>query len=410
MPTGMLSIRQALDLMLPHFPVLGSESVPLTQAYGRVLAQDVKVTIELPPFDHSAMDGYALRAADVRAGQAMSVSAEIRAGGSPQPLAAESSARIFTGAPLPPGADAVIMQENAERQGDRVTFSTLPSPGAHVRKRGSDHALGSTLVAAGVELGPAELGLLASQGLTQLSVHRQPRVAILPTGDELRALDAPRRPFSIVDSNTYTLAAALQQAGCVPVPLSIATDDPGVIAARVEQGLAADALLTVGGVSVGEYDFVSESLQAAGVAIQFHKVAIKPGKPLLFGKRGETPVLGLPGNPASALVVFEIFVRPGLLRMRGLRSVHPQPIEVVLSSGYAHKPGRTEFVRARVHYQAGVWTAAAHSNQSSGSVGSLSGKSALVIVPRERGDVQAGEILQAILTGLPMRPDPAFAD
>jgi molybdopterin molybdotransferase len=406
----MLSIRTALDLMLPHFPVLGSESVALTQAYGRVLAQDIRVGIEQPEFDHSAMDGYALRAADVRAGQSMPVSAEIRAGGSPQPLAAGSAARIFTGAPLPPGADAVIMQENADRQGQSVTFSTSPSPGAHVRKRAGDHALGSTLFAAGTQLGPAELGLLASQGLTQLSVHKQPRVAILPTGDELRPLDAPHRPFSIVDSNTYALAGALQQAGCVPLPLPIAIDDPDLIAQRVEQGLSADALLTVGGVSVGEYDFVSASLRAAGVAIQFHKVAIKPGKPLLFGTRGQTPVLGLPGNPASALVVFEIFVRPGLMRMQGLTSVHPQPIEVRLSAPFAHKPGRTEFVRARVHVQAGVWVADAHANQSSGSLGSLSGQSALVIVPAERADIAQGEQLQAIMTGLPRRPDSAFTD
>lgn len=406
----MLSIRTALDLMLPHFSVLDSESVPLTQAYARVLAQDVEVGIEQPEFDHSAMDGYALRARDVRVGEPLPVSAEIRAGGTPQPLAAGSVARIFTGAPLPEGADAVIMQENAQRDGERVSFSTQPSPGAHVRKRGGDHALGSILFSAGTQLGPAELGLLASQGLTRLEVHRQPRVAILPTGDELRALDAPLRPFSIVDSNTYALAGALQQAGCVPVPLAIATDDPELIAERVEQGLGADALLTVGGVSVGEYDFVSESLRAAGVAIQFHKVAIKPGKPLLFGKRGTTPVLGLPGNPASALVVFEIFVRPGLLRMQGLRDIHPQPIEVVLSTAYAHKPGRTEFVRARVQLQSGVWVADPHRNQSSGSLGSLSGQSALVIVPAERADIAAGERLQAIMPGLPRRPDSAFAD
>ena len=406
----MLSIRQALELMLPEFPVLAAEPAPLLQASGRVLAQELAVRIEQPEFEHSAMDGYAVRAAEVRAGVPVHVSGEVRAGGTPQPLAAGTAVRIFTGAPLPERADTVIMQENAVRDGERVRFESVPEPGTHVRPRGADHALGSRLLSAGALRGPAEIGLLASQGMEHVSVHRRPRVAILPTGDELRALDAPRRPFSIVDSNTYALASAVALSGGTAIPLPIATDEPELIAQRVQKGLEADVLLTVGGVSVGDYDFVGEALRAAGVAIQFHKVAIKPGKPLLFGKHGATPVIGLPGNPVSALVVFEIFVRPGLLRMQGFAAPYPQPIEVVLAEPYAHRAGRAELVRAQVRTQAGTWIAHAHAKQGSASLASLTGQSALVIVPRERGDVQAGEILQAILTGLPMRPDPAFAD
>jgi len=406
----MLSIRRALELMVPEFPVLEAEPVPLLEAAGRVLSEDVTVGIEQPEFDHSAMDGYALRAADVRAGVSLPVSAEVPAGAAPQPLAAGTAVRIFTGAPLPPGADTVIMQENAQREGDTVRFEHVPPAGTHVRPRGSDHALGARLLAAGALLEPSEIGLLASQGASEVNVHRRPRVAILPTGDELRALRAPRRPFSIVDSNTYALAAAVQQSGCIALPLPIASDDPARIAGCVQQGLEADVLLTVGGVSVGEYDFVSEALRAAGVDVQFHKVAIKPGKPLLFGKRGSTPVIGLPGNPVSALVVFEVFVRPGLLRMLGQVAVFPQPIEVVLADPYPHKPGRAELVRAQLRQEAGSWTAHAHAKQGSASLASLTGQSALVIVPRERADIAAGEKLQAILTGLPRRSDPAFAD
>jgi molybdopterin molybdotransferase len=406
----MLSIREALELMVPEFSVLPAEDVPLLAASGRVLAEDVSVRIAQPEFDHSAMDGYALRAADVSAGRPLPVSGEVRAGGTPQPLTAGTAVRIFTGAPLPPGADLVIMQENAERTADRVSFSAVPAAGTHVRKCGSDHAVGSRLFTAGTALGPSEIGLLASQGIALARVHRRPRVAILPTGDELRAIDAPHRPFSIVDSNTYALAAAVQQAGATAWPLPITSDDPAQIAERVGQGLGADVLLTVGGVSVGEYDFVAESLRAAGVSVRFHKVAMKPGKPLRFGKRGETPVIGLPGNPVSALVVFELFVRPGLLRMQGLRDPHPQPIEVVLATPYPHRPGRSEFVRARLRREAGAWVAEPHAKQGSASLASLTAESALVIVPAAHGDVPAGETLQAIWTGLPRRPDPGFAD
>jgi molybdopterin molybdotransferase len=210
------------------------------------------------------------------------------------------------------------------------------------------------------------------------------------------------------------LSAALTRAGCIPVPLGIAADDPAILRTFVERGLTFDALITVGGVSVGDYDLVSEVLRAASVRVEFHKVAIKPGKPLLFGVHAsgtrERPVIGLPGNPVSALVVFEVFVRPGLLRMQGHRDVFPQPIDVKLANSYNRKPGRTEFVRAQLEYQAGGWLAHIHPQQGSGSMSSLTAGSGFVIAPQQRGRLEAGETLKAIVPNLPRRSDPAFAD
>jgi molybdopterin molybdotransferase len=410
----MLSVREALDLLVPQFSPLESERLALPEATDRVLAHAVTVQTDLPSFDHSAMDGYALALASANASTTLTVSAEIKAGDRPQPVAAGTVARIFTGAPLPPGADTVVIQEDTTRNGAEVTLHSLPELGANVRGRASEYSAGAPLFAAGTLLGPSEIGLLATQGYAQVEVVRKPRVAILATGNELRTLQAAPAPFTIVDSNTYALSAALTRAGCIPVPLGIAGDDLSVIQSHVARGLACDALITVGGVSVGDYDLVSDALRAAAVRVEFHKVAIKPGKPLLFGvyDRGahSVPVIGLPGNPVSALVVFEIFVRPGLLRMQGVRDVFPQAIDVKLANDYRRKPGRTEFVRAQLEYESGEWVAHIHSQQGSGSMSSLTAGSALVIAPQQRGKLEAGETLKAIVPTMPRRSDPVFAD
>jgi molybdopterin molybdotransferase len=406
----MLSIQDAVARMLPHFQPCGRESVPLMEAAGRFLATDVAAREAWPPFHSSAMDGYAVRWREAQELGALPVRGELRAGALPQPLAAKSAMRIYTGAPVPDGADTVVMQEDTEREGERVIFRALPKQGSHVRVRGSEQEPGKLLLPVGMQLGPAEIGSLAMQGLAEVEVFRRPRVAILPTGDELRSLTAAPRPYSIVDSNTYTLSTAVAQAGGIPVPLAIARDDLAELAARIDEGLQADVLITIGGVSVGEYDLVTSALRAAGIALDFHRVAIKPGKPLLFGLHGAKPVVGLPGNPVSALVTFEVFVRPGLQRMQGCTAPFSEPLEVELAHAYQHKPGRTEFVRARLSRQGGKWLAHVHAKQSSGALTTLLDASVLVMLPAQRTQFAEGERLPAIMLVPPRRTETPFGD
>ncbi len=411
----MLSIREALDLMLPSFVPVGREVVPLTAALGRVLAQDLVARHDLPELDNSAMDGYALRADDARRVDVeLPVQGESRAGGgAPPALAPGHVMRIFTGAPVPAGADTVVMQENTQALRDpaRVVIHALPKRGAHVRQRGSDLRAGDLVLTRGAGLGPGEIGLLAAQDHGSVEVFRRPRVALLTTGDELRELDQPARPGSIVNSNAHALAAAIVSAGGEAHVLATARDELLEITARIREGLGFDLLLCVGGVSVGDYDLVERALIAAGVTPTFHKVAIKPGKPLLFGTFGAVPVLGLPGNPVSALVTFEVFVRPGILRMLGHAAPFPWPIRVELADAYEHSPGRTELARASLSVRGERFVAQLHSRQGSGSLPSLVGVDALVILPADRTSFPAGTGLWALRPSDPPRStEPPFHD
>ena len=396
----MLSIRSALELMLPHFAPVRSERLPLAAATGRVLARDLYAQYELPEFTHSAMDGYAVRYADLSMDVTLPVQGESRAGGGlPPALSPMTAMRILTGAPMPDGADTVIMQENVARTGVQLRVLQLPRQGANVRLRGSDVRPGERLVANGTALGPGEVGLLAAQGCAHVDINARPRVAILTTGDELREVDAPRVPATIVNSNGLALAAAVLQAGCEAELLPIAADRADDIARQLKRGLGADVMLTVGGVSVGDYDLVSHELRAAGVDIAFHKVAIKPGKPLLFGLHGARPVVGLPGNPVSALVTFYVFIRPCLLRMQGHREIYAETLDVLLAEPYRRTAGRTELARARVSRTHGAWVAHLHAAQGSGSLQSLVAQDVLVILPAEREQFAAGETLRALRIG-----------
>jgi molybdopterin molybdotransferase len=404
-----LSIPEALAVMLPRFGPLDGESLPLTAANGRVLAEDLLARWDLPEFTRSAMDGYAVSHAGLRAGQVLPLAPEIRAGGAwPAPLPHGHAARIFTGAPLPAAADTVVILEHTELASEAVLLRELPALGANVRLQGSDAVAGTRLLARGALLGPGEIGLLAAQGCAEVMVTRKPRVAILATGDELRAIDAPATPGSIINSNSYALAAAVEQAGASAVVLPPQPDRSEAIAAAMSRGLECDVLITVGGVSVGAYDLVADAFARLGIRVLFHKVAIKPGKPLLFGVHESTPVIGLPGNPVSALVVFEVFVRPCLQRMLGRTAVHREVIDVLLAAPYRHAPGRTELVRARLARSGSEIVAHVHPQQGSGSLTSLAAQDALVIVPAEVRELPAGARVRALCFAAPHSAESPF--
>lgn len=403
----MKSVAEASAEILAAFRPIGSERVPLLSALHRFAATDVMARRALPPFHNSAMDGYALRSGDTSTAKdtplRLPVIGESRAGGPAEmALAANSAMRIFTGAPLPEGADAVELQENVERDGDAIVLRTALSRGDNVRWSGSDVAEGARVLAAHDEVLAGEIALLASQDCSAISVFRRPRVAILSTGDELREVGEPARPGSIVNSNAYALAAQVQMAGAEPWVLPSARDTREDVARAVREGLKADVLVLSGGVSVGDYDVVREGLADAGVTLGFWKVRMKPGKPVSFAVHGDVPVLGLPGNPVSAWVTFELFVRPGLRKMLG----DPQPqrpwLQVRVASTIQRKAGRAEFARARLTRDEAGFVAHLLEKQSSGALSSAVGVDVLLEIPADCERVETMSSLRALL----LRPLP----
>jgi molybdopterin molybdotransferase len=318
-----LTVEEALEQILGRARPLGAERIDARRALGRVLAEPVFSGREIPPWPNSSMDGYAVRAADTdRAPVTLAVAGRITAGALPsRPLRPGEAMRIFTGAPLPDGADAVVPQEDVDAAGDRVTITRPVAAGAYVRPRGEDVRAGDRVLDPGCAIGPAEIGLLATLGHSPVLVHRRPRVAILSTGNELAEFGSEPGPGQIPNTNTYTLMAQVTAAGGEPIDLGVAPDDLEAIAERLRWGMDADVLLSSAGVSVGELDLVREALTRAGAELHLWRVSMRPGKPITFGSLGDRLVFGLPGNPVSAMVTFELFVRPALRRLAGLRSI-----------------------------------------------------------------------------------------
>ncbi|MCB9535876.1 MAG: molybdopterin molybdotransferase MoeA [Myxococcales bacterium] len=399
----MLSVEEAVARILSAATPLEAERCGLLDAVGRVLATDVVAGRALPPWDNSAMDGYALRAADLPEGVgALPVSDAIPAGDpGDRPLAAGTAARIFTGAPLPPGADTVVMQEDTAREGDTVRVLEAPRPGQHVRRRGSDVEPGAVVLRAGRILAPPDLSLLASLGRSQVAVVRAPTVAVLTSGDELLDVDAGEPgPGRIVDGNSIGLAAAVRALGCAPRIFPIVPDDRDATFEALRRAARADVLLSTGGVSVGDYDFVGDALRTlSGDRFGFWKVAIKPGKPLAFGRIGECLAFGLPGNPGSALVTFEIFVRPALLRLMGHTAVHRAPRAAVLDAPLKAGGARREYLRATTRWVDGALHVDPRRTQSSGALSSLGGADALVVVAPGAPAAPAGATATVLLLG-----------
>jgi len=383
--------------VLERVPRLGVEMIALDDACGRVLAADVIAGRALPGFDNSAMDGYAARSAELPGALPL---AGVAAAGAPrtEPVPAGAAVRIFTGAPLPPELDTVVIQEDARAVGERIELPASP-PGENVRRAGEDIAVGERAVAAGTRLLPWHLGVLAALGAARVPVARAPRVALIATGDELVSIETEPRPGQLVDSSMHTLGALVREAGGRPERLGIAPDDPAAIRRLIEAAVACDAVITTGGVSVGDRDHVRGALADAGVVIELWKVAMKPGKPFSFGLRGQTPVFGLPGNPVSTVVAFELFLRPALLAMQGAAVVERPRAPVRLADGYRKQAGRAHYLRARVLRDGGGGGLIAHLHPKQGSamLSSLVETNALVEIAAELTVVPPGGEVPAVL-------------
>ena len=357
------------DLLAQAAPLAGVETVSTFDADGRVLAQAATSPLQVPPHDNSSMDGYAVRCADIPApGVELPVAQRIAAGGFGTPLAAGTVARIFTGAPVPLGADAIVMQEDCEAlDGERVRVNASPAPGQWVRRAGEDITLGAEVLAAGTRLTPAELGLAASIGLAGLQVARRPRVALFSTGDELvmpgDVPPAQMKPGAIYNSNRFFLRAMLLRLGCEVSDLGIVPDRrEATVAALGEAARGHDLILTSGGVSVGEEDHIKPAVESLG-RLDLWQIAMKPGKPFAYGRIGSAHFMGLPGNPVSSFVTFALLVRPFLLRLQGVRDVAPKAIAATAGFDWPRADKRREFLRVR---QGANGTLELFPNQSSG--------------------------------------------
>lgn len=404
-PTGLLSLEQAVERLLENVqPVQGEERLPLVQALGRILSADVSSPLDLPCFTNSAMDGYALRASEALPGATLRVMGSAFAG---QPFSGVvghgECVRIFTGAPLPEGADAVMVQEEAERQGSMVVLNPLGplKPGANVRRQGEELKRGDLLLSAGKILRPADLGLLAVAGCNEVAVVRRLRVAFLATGDELADPGAQLAPGFIYESNRPVLHALLSEMGIEPIDLGRVGDDSDTIRRAMEQGAGqADVLVTTGGASVGEADHVVDLLRELG-QVEFWKVAIKPGKPFVFGRLGSTPIFGLPGNPVSMMVTFLQLTRPALLRMAGAVAMRPLRWRVACRNRLRKSPGRLEFQRGVVDWIDGVPGVTALAGQGSHRLTSMSRADCFILLPPESTGAEPGEMVEIELFAEP---------
>jgi len=379
-----LSVAAAQRCVLESVKSLGIESVKLEQSLGRALAGDILANRDQPPYDVSAMDGFALRGADVENAPAvLAIIEDIKAGDMPTKLlAAGQCARIMIGAPVPQGADAVIRVEDTQAVSDtQVQINCAVKLGNDIRLRGESMCKGDVVLHAGTEITPGVAGLLAMVKRAEVSVYRQPRVAILSTGDELEGLNDPFDANKIPDANSYALMAQVQTLGIQPVLLGIALDNPDELHRALQSGLQYDVLLVSGGTSVGVHDYVRPTLEALGVQMKFWRVEMKPGHPVAFGITANTFVFGLPGNPVSSMVCFEQFVLPALRRMMGHVRIYRRTIAARLTHDVKHKHSRAEFVRVMLSKEENGYAVISTGAQGSGMLSSMAEADGLMVVP-----------------------------
>lgn len=393
--SGLLPLSDALQGMLEQLACCcDREQLPLPEALGRVLASDIASPLAVPPFDNSAMDGYAVRLADLAGGTPLIMAGKAFAG---QPYQGEWPAghcvRIMTGAPVPAGTDAVVMQEETQADGDRITFLCKPIVGQNIRLAGSDIDKGACVLPAGTRLTPREMPLLASLGVATVAVRRPLKVAIFSTGDELKPVGTPLAHGDIYDSNRYGVRAMLARMGCDCLDLGIIPDDPAQLrAAFIRADKEADVLITTGGVSVGEADFTKQLLDELG-EIGFWKLAIKPGKPFAFGRLPRAWFFGLPGNPVSAMVTFDQLVQPALAKLAGQQFVRPLQLQAIAAEPLKKSPGRLDFQRGMLSQGPNGLEVRSTGSQDSAVFSSLSRANCYIVLERERGRVAAGEMV-----------------
>jgi molybdopterin molybdotransferase len=395
---AVLSVADAVRTVLERVPRLTSEEVPLDQARGRILAAEIVAERSLPGFDNSAMDGYAARSAELPG--TLAIGGVVAAGAvHDAPVPPGTALRIFTGAPMPAELDTVVIQEDATVEGDRVTLPASPA-GDNVRRTGEDIAVGESVIAAGTRLTPWHLGVLAALGVTSVHVSKAPRVALIATGDELVEVETAPGPGQLVDSSAHALVSLVEEAGGTAHKVGIARDDLSALADLIAAALGYDVVITTGGVSVGDRDHVRAALAQAGVELELYKVAMKPGKPFSFGLRADersTPVFGLPGNPVSTVVAFELFLRPALLAMQGAATVERPRAPVQIGRGYRKQAGRAHYLRANVVRNGDHLIAHPHAKQGSAMLSSLVTCNALVELPAELTELMPGASASAIL-------------
>jgi len=390
---GLLSVEEAHARVLSLVTPLPAEAVAIDEAIDRALAAEVTAARTLPPWDNSAMDGYALRHGDL--GQPLAVVGTVFAGQVPTEVVSPGQCmRIMTGAPVPRGADTVVMQERVEVRGGSIVVTEAPTQGANIRRRGEDITEGTRLFAPGTVVGLAEAGALWAQGLTTAPVHARPSVALASSGDELVPVGQPPGE-KIVDTNAPVIAAAVRRDGGRPAILGLAPDRLDALVALFAKGLEHDVFITLAGASVGERDFTREAFQQLGVSLDFFKVAMKPGKPLAVGRKGRTLVFGLPGNPVSAMVTYERFVRPALRALQGLPP-GPPTIPGRAAVALSGSPTLRLFVRARVEAREGALWATPLPNQSSGAMASATGATHLIALPPGTGSVAPGSEIELL--------------
>jgi len=393
----MISVDEARDIILSHTETMGVEKIELLSSLGRVIGEDIFAPFDIPPWDNSAMDGYAARFEDIKRASPESpvelkVIEELPAGYLPKnSIGPFQAVRIMTGALIPEGADTVVRKEDTSSANDTVKILVVPEKGANIRKAGENVKKGEKVISRGTVLRPPHIGLLASFSRCYISVYQVPRVAILSTGDEIIDIDGENNASKIVNSNTYSISSQVKECGATPIILGIARDNKDELTAKLSQGLRADVIITTGGVSVGEYDFMLSILKEMGAEMKFWKVAMRPGKPSTFGVLDNKLIFGLPGNQVSCMVCFEQFVRPSLLKKMGHKFLYRPLLKAILTEDIKTKKGLRFFLRVRLSLRNGELYATTTGDQGSGILKSMIKANGLMIVPEDKEKVKAGE-------------------